>query len=86
MLYVCIFDLLSVLWISKLNMEAFKRKLGTIMGVNRNGDVKVVKRKYYVLFQLMKNGFRSMLKNMRKQKRKGTKQKRNPRVDRGSVG
>ena len=73
MLYVCIFGLLSVLWISKLNMEAFKRKLDTVMGVNHNGEVKEVKRKYYVLFQLMKNGLRSMLEEYEEAKEKGNK-------------
>ena len=54
-------------------MEAFKRKLDTVMGVNRNGEVKVVKRKYYVLFQLMKNGLRSMLEEYEEAKEKGNK-------------
>ena len=30
------------------------------MGVNRHGDVEVVKRKYSVVFQLTENGFGSM--------------------------
>ena len=74
MLYVCIFSLLlSTLWISKLNMEAFKKKLDTVMRVNHNRDVEVMKRKYFVLFQLTKNGFGSVLEDYEEPKEKGNK-------------